>query len=222
LAEKLLPGIQEKGYSGNIDIKLNDRLHSNDSYLNELTMQVINQIKLEQLSGTFKIPLGSVSLNLKIAGGIVVDLHEKLRKLSERKTHQAHGAIFAKSKNREPIDPVEMTIMSEKSDNVLDRIKERISKAKGQLENSKPGLIICFLEGIDAHDLKLLSSKSGLQIMTNLLFSKQDFNHIAAISYCAETMIIKSAYSEEYFNPELLFRNNNCKYEKARNYQYFF
>jgi hypothetical protein len=221
LAEKILPTIQDKGYSGSIDIKLNDRLHSNDSYLNELKMQVINQIKPHQLTGNFLIPDGSMCLDLKQAEGIVVDFLESFKGLSERKAHQAHGAIFATSRKGEPVDPIQMTIMSEKSDDVLDRIKERISKAKDQLDNSKPGLIICFLEGIDGHDLEILSTKSGLQIMTSLLLSKKELNHIVAISYCAELMIIKSAFDETYSNPELHFRNKNCKFENARDYQYF-
>jgi hypothetical protein len=221
LAEKILPAIQKKGYSGNIDIKLIDRLHSNELSLNELKNQVINQIEIGHLNGNFELPLGLVSLKLQLAAGISVDLKEELKNLSETKPHNSHGAIFSERRDRKPIDPIRMTILSEKSDKVLDRIKERLSRAKDQLDNYKPGIIICFLEGIDGHDLINLSSKSGLQIITSLLLSKREFNHIAAISYCAETMVTKSDYDETYFNPELHFRNISCKFENARNYQFF-
>jgi|GEM_PF-1408843 hypothetical protein len=227
LAEKLLPAIEEKGYSGIIDIKLKDRLHSNEDYLKELTSQIIDIITQKDiLSGDFQISFGSITMNLQKSNGNAIDFlerHKKLdAKLHEIKPNRAHGVIFAKSENDEPVNPVEMTIISEKSDNVLDAIKERISKrAKRQLDTSKPGLIICFLEGITRDDLIKLSSNSALQIMTNFLFQKDSFNHIAAIGYCGEIVIEKSAYAESYSNPELLFRNHNCKFEIARNYEYF-
>ena len=227
LAEKLLPAIEEKGFSGIIDIKLKDRLHSNEDYLNELTSQIIDIITQKDiLNGGFQISFGSITMDLQKSNGNAIDFlerHKKLdAKLHEIKPNRAHGVIFAKSENDEPVNPIEMTIISEKSDNVLDAIKERISKrAKRQLDTSKPGLIICFLEGITRDDLIKLSSNSALQIMTNFLFQKDSFNHIAAIGYCGEIVIEKSAYAESYSNPELLFRNHNCKFEIAREYEYF-
>jgi hypothetical protein len=80
---------------------------------------------------------------------------------------------------------------------------------------------MCFIEGITRDDLIKLSTNSALQIMTNFLFQKDSFNHIAAIGYCGEIVIEKSAYAESYSNPELLFRNYNCKFEIARDYEYF-
>jgi hypothetical protein len=227
LAEKLLPAIEEKGYSGIIDIKLKDRLHSNEDYLNELTSQIIDIItKNEILNGGFQISFGSMIMNLQKSNDNAIDfleIYKKLdAKLHEIKPNRAHGVIFTMSENDEPVNPIEMTIISEKSDNVLDAIKERINKrAKRQLDSSKPGLILCFIEGINRDDLIKLASNSGLQIMTNLLFQKDSFNHIAAIGYCGENVIEKSANVESYSNPALLFRNNSCKFEIARDYGFF-
>lgn len=227
-AEKLLASIQQMGYSGTIDIELNDRLHSNDNHLNELRNQVINQFKkVQRLEGYFQIPLGSVRLNLKERDGIKIGFDEVYMKLhnklnNDMRPNFAHGAIFAESVNQKAVDPVEITMMSRKVDNVLDGIRDRISKAaKRQLDKSIPGLIVCFIEGIDHNDLIKLSSNSGLQIMTNFLFSKPNLNHIAVISYCSEPVINKSSNSESYYNQELHFRNHNCKFEIAKNYNYF-
>ncbi|MGA7564014.1 MAG: hypothetical protein WBW55_12475 [Desulfobaccales bacterium] len=226
LAEKLLPAIEEKGYSGIIDIKLKDRLHSNEDYLNELTSQVIDIItNNEIINGSFQISFGSIIMNLQKSKSNAINFLERYKKLDaklhEIKPNRAHEIIFAMSEDGKPVNPIEMTIISEKSDNVLDTIRERFSKkAKRQLDNSKPGLIVCFIEGITGDDLKKLSSNSALQIMTYYLFQKDSFNHIAAIGYCGEILIEKSAYAESYSNPELLFRNYNCKFEIARNYDY--
>ncbi len=57
--------------------------------------------------------------------------------------------------------------------------------------------------------------------MTNFLFQKDSFKHIAAIGYCGENVIEKSANVESYSNPALLFRNYSCEFEKARDYGFF-
>lgn len=227
LAEKLVPAIEEKGYSGIIDIKLKDRLDNNENYLNELTSQVINIIRQEDmLNEDLKIPYGSITMNLIKSKGDSIDFiesHKQLEaKVHEIKPNRALGAIFAKRENDKPVNPIEITIMSEKSENVLGAIKRRISEtADNQLINSKPGLIVCFIEGITAADLNKLSSNSALEIMTRYLFQKDNLKHIAAIGYCGETLIEKSDYEESYSNPVLLFRNYNCRFEIARDYEYF-
>ncbi|MEA1994618.1 MAG: hypothetical protein U9N18_00465 [Campylobacterota bacterium] len=218
-AEKLLPEVEVSGFSGSIDITLKDRLHSNDKYLRDLSTQVIDKIRLGCLHGTHQIQFGSVSIDLQKANGTIIDLDQHFRKLLERKSHQSHGAIFAKSRNTQPADPVEMTIISEKTDNVLEAIKDRLSKAaKKQLDIFKPGLICCYLEGIN--DLTELAQNSGLQIMTNHLFSKEGLNHIAAVSYSSENIIDRFANIETYFNQGLIFRNPYCKFAKAKDYKY--
>ncbi|MGA8572006.1 MAG: hypothetical protein ACLP7A_15080 [Desulfobaccales bacterium] len=206
---------------------MKDRLHSNEDYLNELTAQVIDIITQEDvLNGDFQIPFGSIGMNLQKSNGNTIDFLERYTQLDanlhEIKPNRAHGVILAMSENDEPVNPIEMTIISEKSENVLDAIKERINKkAKRQLDTSKPGLILCFIEGINRGDLIKLSSNSALQIMTNFLFQKDSFKHIAAIGYCGENVIEKSANVESYSNPALLFRNYSCEFEKARDYGFF-
>lgn len=217
-AEKLLPVVQESGFTGSIDITLKDRLHSSDKYLNALSTQVIDKIQSGYLHGTYQIQFGLVSINLQMADGTIIDFNKHFRSLLERKKHQAHGTIFAKSRNKQPTDPVEMTIISEKADNVLEAIKERLSKAaKKQLDISKPGLICCYLEGID--DLTDLAQNSGLQVMTSYLLSK-GINHIAAVSYASENIIDRYANTETYFNQGLIYRNPYCKFERAKDYKY--
>ena len=179
----------------------------------------MEKIKDGKVKGSHQIGFGSVYIDLEKADGSVVDFNERFQKLFQRKPHNAHGAIFAKSRNRQPVDAVEMTIVSEKSDNVLDGIKERLNKAaKNQLNSSKPGLICCFLEGIN--DLTELAQNSGLQIMTSLLLSKDDLNHIVAVSYSSENIINRLTNTEVYFNQGLIYRNPYCKFEKAKDYKY--
>lgn len=219
LAEKLLPAIENKGFSGQIDMILHERLHSSDKYLNDLSSQVIEKITKGKLKGSHQTGFGSVDIDLEKANGSVVDFNERFQNLYQRKPHNAHGVIFAKSRNRKPVDAVEMTIMSEKSDNVLNGIKDRLSKAaKSQLDSTKPGIICCYLEGIN--DLTELAQNSGLQIMTSLLLSKDGLGHIAAISYSSESIINRFANTEAYFNQGLIFRNPYCKFEKAKDYKY--
>ena len=170
LAEKIIPCIQEKGYSGTIDITLSNRLHADERSLNNLCNQVINQINKENPKGDFQIPSGSYTADLVTATGVTVDLYDRFNKLSEKKPHNAHGAIFAKSRKGKSIDPIEMTLKSDRSDSVLRGISDKISMAaKTQLEEMKPGLLCCYLEGI--YDLRELASDSGLQIMTNVLLN---------------------------------------------------
>ena len=218
LAEQLIPKIAHMGYSGAIDIVLKDKLHGNDSFLNELASQVVSEGCNGRVKGDFQIPLGSLVLELVPANGNPVDLYERLNHLWKRKSEQAHGAIFAKSQNRKPVDPVELTLMCERADNVLDGIRDRIMKAKTQLNESKPGLIACFLAGVD--DLRELAKDSGLQIMSSLLLAKETFSHIAGISYSSEPHVERSADSERFFNQALIFRNPHCRYEKAKDFQF--
>ena len=219
LAEKVIPKIELMDYSGAIDIVLKDRLHGNDRFLNELASQVINKVSTGRIMGVFQIPLGSLYLELVPANKNPVDLYDRFNSLWKRKPQQAHGAIFARSHNGRPIDPVEMTLVSDKSDRVLDGIRERISKArKAQLDESKPALIVCFLEGIT--DLRELATDSGLQIMTCSLLAKESFSHIAAIAYSSETLVEKSSTSEKFFNQGLIFDNPNCKFKNAKEFQF--
>lgn len=219
LAEKILPAIEKEGISGQIDIRLNERLHSSEKYLSDISSQVIEKITNGRLKGSHRMDFGSVDINLEKANGSIIDLNERLQSLYRRKPQNAHGVIFASSRNSEPVDAIEMTIKSEKSDNVLNGIKKTLSEAAGsQLDPKKPGIICSYLEGIE--DLTELAQNSGLQIMTNLLLSKEGLEHIAAISYCSEDIINRFDNTETYFNQGLIFSNPYCKFKKAKDYKY--
>ncbi|MCK4905663.1 hypothetical protein KAS42_05450 [bacterium] len=219
LADKIIPQIQRQNYSGSIDIILKEKLHGNDKFLDELSSQVISKINTGKLKGNYKISLGSLDIDLESTEGVVVDLNYYRKKLSEKKPLKAYGVIFQKSKNGKPVDPVVMTIQSEKPDTVLEGIRDRISEAaKIQLEKSKPGFIVCFLEEIN--DFRKLANNSGLQLMTNSLFYKDKFSHIVAVGYSSELLRAITKNTEEFFNEKLVFQNPNCKFKKARNFKF--
>jgi len=218
-ADIIIPLIQELGYFGSIDITLSDKFHGSDDFINKLSNEIISNVKPNQLNGKFEFSFGILFLNLKTASEVVVNLSECLVKLQERLPHQAHGVIIAKSKSGQSIDPVEMTLTSEKSGNVLKDIRKKLSKAaKNQLPQSEPGVIVCYLEGIN--DLSELATDSGLQLITSAVLSKEKYTHIAAIGYCSESMIYRDTIAEEHFNQSLIFKNPNCKFEKARNFDF--
>lgn len=218
-ADKLVPLVQENGFSGSIDLTLKDRLDSSEKYLNDLCTEIVDKIRSGYLRGTHKIQFGLVSLNLKMADGTIIDLNKHLRRLFKRKRRRAHGAIFTKSQNMHSADPLEMTITCERADNILEAIKNRLSEAgKRQLDVSKPGLICCYLEGIE--DLIELAKDSGLQFMTSNLLSKDNLNHIAAVSYVSENIIGRYANTETQFNQGLIYKNPYCKFERAKKYKY--
>lgn len=218
LAEQLIPKIAEMGYSGTIDVILKDRLHSSDKFMAELTGQIVQQISAGNTTGQFQIPFGSVTLDLMPANGNTVNFDERANLLWKRKSEQAHGAVFAKSQNRRPIDPIELTLMCERADKVLDGIGERITKARSQLDESKPGLIVCFLEGVD--DLSELAKDSGLQRLSSMLLKKESFSHIAGISYSSEPRVQKSGEVERFYNQALIFRNPNCRYDQVKPFKF--
>ena len=165
------------------------------------------------------MPLGEVFLKLRESDGEIVDLTKKYQEMLNRKSHESHGAIFANDKNGKPVDPVELTIKSEKSDKVLEGVKDKIKKAATkQLPPSKPGIISCFLEDID--ELKSLASDSGLQLLSHYLLEKKEFSHVAAISFCAEGRFQREQGAENFNSQGLLFRNPNCIYEKAQNFPF--
>lgn len=221
LAEKLLPVIAKKGYCGAFDVTLRDRLKSNDGYLNAITDQVLGHIEAGNLNGEYEIGEGSVSFGLREATGEVCDLRKRSREFYAEKSDRAHGAIFTKSRSRQPIDPVEMTVMSQNGENVLEAIRERLLKAgRQQLDASKPGFIACFLAGIESDDLRQLASSSGIQIMTNDVLGKKDLTHIAGVGYAAEMHGRRWGKVEIYENPALLFRNPDCKFAKAKTFPF--
>ena len=218
LIEILLPQIEAKNLKGTIEIELEDRLHGNNHYLETLSSQVLDAINAE-IVGAFRISYGQLVLNLTQKDDKIVDLENKYKELWVKKPHEAHGAIFAKGKNGNPINPLELIIKSCKADKVLDGIKRKIQKAiSDQLPSSKPGLITCFLE--DISDLNQLASGSDLQSMSCYILDKQDNSHVAAISYCSEKRILKSENVDNYNFQGLLFRNPNCSFLEVKDFPF--
>ena len=137
-------------------------------------------------------------------------------KFSEGK-HIAYFSLEKKGDNL--VDPIFISLKSKKPDKVLDGIYDKIYKAASeQLIDSVPGIIVAFLE--DVYDLKELGNGTGLQIMTNKLLNNKRFSHIAGISYCSEIQITKHCMSELYNNQNLFFKNQNCKFESVKNFQF--
>jgi hypothetical protein len=142
-----------------------------------------------------------------------IDFDQKSQDLLKRKGNVAHGALFAKGKNGYPVNPLELTIRSKKANKVLSGIKDRIKEAvTKQLDPSKPGLIICFLESID--DLNDLANNSGLQKMSSYLLDKKEFEHIGAIGFSSEERISKQENSELLDAQGLIFCNPNCRFNE--------
>jgi hypothetical protein len=219
LADKIIPPVRKQGYSGTIDIALTDRLHSNDGFINELANEVVDLMAAGMLRGMYEIPYGSLSLDMERTSGAVVDLPGRFRRMWERKQPNAHGAILAASKDNKPIDPIEITLMSERADRVLHGMREKLSRAaKTQLPPSRAGLICCFLEGVT--DLNELASDSSLQVMTHSLFSEDELRHVAAIGYSSEPLRLLNATTERMFSRGLIFRNPQCIFEEARDFEF--
>jgi len=131
-AQELIPKIEQRNYSGKIDIILEDRLKSGS--VNQLCAEVLAVIDSGVLQGDCEIgSFGSLDLDLSSVSGVVVDINACMKELCERKADKAQGTIFARSDGGKPVDPIELTVMSKKADTVLDGIKE---KAKGQCLNT--------------------------------------------------------------------------------------
>ncbi|MFW8602525.1 hypothetical protein ACOHYD_13735 [Desulfobacterota bacterium M19] len=219
LVEKLLPKVEKLNYKGKIDVELNDRLHSSDQHLEALSNQLLELIRNKRINGDFELPFGNAVLDLAESNGDDVDFKEKYQEMLNRKSHEAQGVIYASERNGKPVDSIELTLKSKKSDKVLEGIKNKIKyAAKKQLPTDKPGLISCFLE--DISDLKNLANDSGLQILSNYLLNKKELSHVAAISFSAEGRVQIEAEAENFNSQGLLFRNPNCIYEKIHDFPF--
>lgn len=218
-ADRLTPEIEKREYTGRIDIVLDDKLYG--STIRSLCFKVLELVDGGELKGEYQIsPFGTLVLDLNYVSSVVIDMKERMKKLCERKANEAHGEIFARSKDGKPVDPIELTVMSEKADKVLYRIEDKISNAEEQLDKSKPGLIVCFLEGVNGFELQKLGSESGLQLTTKDVLLKDKFSHVVGIGYSSESMAEKRDSSEEIFGPALFFRNHNCKFEEAKTFTF--
>jgi hypothetical protein len=220
LADTLLPKIEKRHLQGKIDIILNDRLHGSDQYIDRLSNQIFDALKSYPKMQNFDIPYGSLSLDLMEQDGKPIDFNQRSHEFLKRKGDDGHGALFAKGEDGCPMNPLELTIRSKKANKVLlgikDRIKEAVTK---QLDPSKPGLIVCFLESID--DLNDLAKDSRLQQMSSYLLGQNGFGHIAAIGFSSEERITQQNNAELFDAQGLIFRNPNCCFnEQIKDFQF--
>ncbi|MHC4297423.1 MAG: hypothetical protein ACYS7Y_09000 [Planctomycetota bacterium] len=218
LVQKLLPEIEKGRHCGRIDITLDGRLESNQ--IDGLVKEVLGLAKCGEIQGHRRISLGLVSLELHTKRRERVNVIEHYRRLRTNLPDATHGAVFSSARSGDYIvDPIQMGIRCQEPDNVLDGIYEKVyDAANGQLATSKAGVIICFLE--DVHDLRDLSTDSGLQRMTCALLAKGRFSHIAGIGYSSEAQMHKLYNGEAYDNQSLFFKNPNCKFREVEAYNF--
>ncbi|MHC4540778.1 MAG: hypothetical protein ACYS74_13510 [Planctomycetota bacterium] len=218
LVQELLPEIEKRGYAGAIDIALAGRLEG--SHVSALASDIMGLIKSGRSGGKYIIPLGQVSFKPAKKKRQLVNGVEQYEKLRMSLADQSHAAIFSSQIAGDCIiDPIVLTVKSERPDKVPDGILEKLRRAaKDQLDVSVPGIIVCFLEGV--YDLRELKSDSGLQLMTSALFEKKVFSHIAAVGYSSEIHVHKLGHGETYDNQSLVFKNANCRFKEVKDYKF--
>jgi hypothetical protein len=215
----LLPEIEKNNYSGKIEIILNGRLENNDNYFNSLKthiMQFVEGVNSNRIQGEHQMSMGKISLDLTQSKGEPIDIRGYYTNLLQRKPENAHVALLAKPFNNQLINPIEIMMSSEKQEGIVDAVREVISAAgREQLYCDKPGLIACFLEGIEGHELDELNSNCALQAMTCCQLSKPEYSHVMGVAYTVEQNISILRNVEIYNYPHLLFPNPKCKFENA-------
>lgn len=219
LVEALLPEVSAKGLIGRIDLVLLERLSGNLVKLRSLAQQLLHRIGSGGAKGRFSLDCGHVVVEVKEGTNKRVDLQQMQNDLWLRKPPEAHGAIFARSYQGGPVDPIEMTCRSKKADKVLLGIRRIICEASSkQLNPTKPGLIACYIPEID--DFRGLGTNTGLQLMTNSLFSENKRCNLAAVTYSSDTRMVDTNYGKISNNQALIFRNPYCKFDAVQNFPF--
>lgn len=219
LAEKLVHSIKDLGLAGTLDIALNDRLHSSERHLNQLCNDIISHLKAQGSGGQFVLPFGELSLDLKPLTGERHEWAAIYKEMAARKGEAGHGVILAQGTDTIAINPIGMTLISKKSESVLKGIRDVVKDAAvRQFDKTRPGLIVCHLEGME--DLAPLASDSGLQFMSCALLDRPDFSHIAGISYCSDSRFERCYNGSTFSNQALIFRNPKCIFEGVEGYRF--
>ena len=211
LAEIIIPEISKKSLYGKIDIELNDRLHSSETYIRNICVQIQKEIQVHGIRTVIDFPFGKVTLALSPKTDHQVEWNTLYSAMEKRKHHSAHGAIFGKGSDRIANDPIEMIVVPQKSEKVLQGIESKIKDAAKQISGERPGLICIYLEGIS--ELSDLATEGGLKVMSNLLLNRPEMSHIIGISYCSESRLERKGVVETFSNQGLLFRNQYCKFK---------
>lgn len=218
LQDLLLPRLDSLGLCGSVDVILRDRLHSNTPHLQSIAQAVYESARVQPES-TVSTDFGEVTLRLSRKTGRSVDMQQKYRELWDRKSPESHAVIFASAQNNTPVDPIEVSVRSSKSERIVDGIKTRIEEATAkQLDHSKPGLIACFVE--DVNDLSSLAKESSLQLMSSYVLSKPENSHVAAVLYRSEEWVTDELTAERSSFQTLIFRNPQCEFEEVKGFSF--
>lgn len=218
LSQEIAPKIAKKDYGGKIDIALNERFQSNQ--IETTVSDIMSLVNSNNISGTFTTETGNIYLDLQRKSRRSIDASRRYHELCQETSGGSHFALWSSEMDGDKIiDPIEIGIKSAKPDELLNDIYDKAKKAcKEQLDETTPGILVCFLE--EVYDLQSLGSESGLQIMTCTLLNEERFSHIAAVVYCSEPQMFKSDAYEVFNNQKLLFRNPNCKFSEVKDYPF--
>lgn len=217
----IIPAIQEKDLMGNIYLTFNNRLPKDIKKLRAIVVEIVEFTVHGSLQGEYKTTFGEVSLNLTPADNRPVNFGKLEEELRANKPHEAHAVIYAKSLHNDPVNPISITCISKKASNVLKGLRKKLGQATlKQLDQSKPGLLACFIPEID--DFAGLERHSGLENMTYDLFAKQKKkrDHILAVTYSSEAQYIQKNYGKKSNYPGVVFRNPFCKFDNFSQYNF--
>jgi hypothetical protein len=220
-AEILIPQITGINLQGKLDLELYDRFHGNNQFIEDLCKRILTAIKTHGAEGVVNIPEGVLALNLREKGHILVDWETELMEINDWKSQGAHAAIFGEGHAGQVANPIGVAMKSRKRNEVLTGIKDKIQgAARKQLDPSKPGLIVCFLETITNRDLHELAENSGLQKMSSYILNKGEYKHVAALIFCAEEENSGPGEVENFSAKALTFRNPNCVFDQAKDFPF--
>ena len=221
-AELLLPRIKQLNLQGTVEIVLEGRLHGSDENINGICTEVLDSIKSDNLQGDFKFSQGAYFLNLNAKNKTQVDIYAELNEIHEKHENTAHATGLADNYLDSPVDPLFLILRSQKKNPILEGIKKKIQDAaKRQLKPDRPGLIACFLETIRSRDISKLADDSGLQIMSNEVFMKDQNKHLIALAFCGEEGYVPGEVTEKVESPVVSFNNPNCILEEGKNFCFF-
>ena len=219
LVEILLPGIKSRNMAGTIELILHNKLEKSESFNNNIISFVFDTIDQGCTLGEFNNDVCRIKIELIPSSNKEVNLEQEYMHLWQNKRPDEHGVIFAGSYNSKPVDPVYLLCRCDKPDDVLKGISDKLKSAsKNQLDFTSPGIISVFVEDID--DFSELAIESGLQIMTNMFLDSEKRNHIAAVIYSSNSRYRPDANIKTFFSQGLIFKNQNCKYEEAKKFNY--
>ncbi|MDH3999274.1 MAG: hypothetical protein OET90_10600, partial [Desulfuromonadales bacterium] len=210
LAEMLLPELSARLLCGTIDIELAGRLPPTRTQLENISNQIQLAIPDSGIDSVIHFPFGKVTLSISRNVGQEANWNDLYSSMMARKHHSAHGVVFSTSGAITAKDPIQMLITPKKSEKVLQGIESKIKSAAKQLDGNRPGLICCYLEGLE--ELSGLEKESNLNKMSSHVLDRDGLSHVIGVSYCVESRPLHSGNVETFSMQGLIFRNPNCKF----------